>query len=126
MSTADAFAVVHAKATNDAIHLLASALGATITGLPEPERTYTRAASLDDLHAHHRAVQDAFDKITEWMQQMAAAVAEVVARPAIEIVVPVPEVNIAAALAVPETPAVVTFNRDRDGRIVSAEKVPVP
>lgn len=125
-TTADEFAVMHAKATNDALHLLANAVGATLTGLPEPQRTYARAATLDDLQAHHRAVQHAFDQIAEWMQQMAAAVAEVVARPAIEVVVPVPEVNVTARLEVPEQPAVVTIQRDRDGRITSAVKTPTP
>lgn len=126
ISTADVDLVAHAAATNVALRQLADALGYSLTGLPEPQRTYARAASLEDLANYHRATQVAFDQVTGFLQQVADTLAEVLARPPIVIEVPVPEVNVAAHIVVPESPAQLTFRRDSDGRIIGATKVPTP
>ncbi len=122
MTTADRDLVHVVAAQSLAIRGLAEQLGVSITGMPELPHTFDRAASLEELHAHHRAVQVAFDQITAWMQSLAESLAEVLGRPPVVVEVPAPIVN--ANIVMPEQPATFTFRRDRDGRIVSAEKVP--
>ena len=122
MTTSDRFLLEHARATNAAIHGLAKAVGTSVTGLPEPSTTYAAAASMEDLLDLRDSVQTALTELADRVNNIVVALSDIASRPPISITVPVPEVNV----TVPDRPAVIEFVRDRDGRIMAAEKTPVP
>jgi hypothetical protein len=122
VTPSDQFLLDHAAATNAAIHLLADAVGLTVDGLPEPAKSYTAAATMADVLYLREGVQAALVELANRINDTAAALADVASRPPVSITVPVPEVNV----SVPDRPAVIEFVRDRDGRIMAAEKTPLP
>ncbi len=122
MNTSDEFLLAHAKAVNAAIHALARAIGTSVTGLPEPSESYAKAATLADVLGLRDNVQAAMTEIADRVNDIAAAIADVAARPPVSVVVPVPDVEV--NVAIPERPSTVTFARDGAGRIIGAEKTP--
>jgi hypothetical protein len=122
MPTADQDLAHVVAAQSVALRGLAEHLGLTVTGLPELQRSYERAATLDDLARYHDATQAALDQLVGWMQSFAGALAEVVGRPPLVVNVPPPDITIEASIVVPEQDAAVTFKRDQQGRIIGATK----
>ncbi len=122
MTPSDQFLLDHAAAVNAAIHGLAEAAGLSVDGLPEPSKSYTAMATMADVLYLREGVQAALIELGNRLNDIALVLADVASRPPVVVEVPSPIVN--ANIVMPEQPASITFRRDRDGRIVSAEKVP--